>query len=127
MGKETTTNSLQLVPISSASPVIVWQLDHVAQLSSLLSTTKLPSYLEVFHLGKHTCAAKPLQKDEDDKFLQENIREFGTTLGPKELAKVKMSVELRNQMSTGKYDMTKIVDIASKFTDCKKVANMKKK
>ena len=30
-------------------------------------------------------------------------------------------------MSTGNYDMKNIVDIASRFTDCKKVANMKKK
>ena len=76
--------------------------------------------LEVFHLGEHSCEAKPLQKDEDDKFLEENVRKFGTTHGPKELAKVKMSEELRNQMSTGNYDMSEIVDIASKFTDCKK-------
>ena len=76
--------------------------------------------LEVFHLGEHTCEPKPLAKEDDDKFLEENIRKFGTTLGPKELAKVKMSEELRNQMSTGQYDMTKIADIASKFTDSKK-------
>ena len=88
---------------------------------------KVAWLLEVFHLGKHSCEAKPLQKDENDKFLQENIRKFRTTLGLKELAKVKMSEELRNQMSTGKCDMTKIVDIASKFTDCKKVANTKKR
>ena len=55
---------------------------------------KAAQLLEVFHLGKHSCEPKPLQKDEDDKFLQENIRKFGTTLGPKELAKVKMSEEL---------------------------------
>ena len=88
---------------------------------------KAAQLLEVFYLGEHSSEGKPLQKDEDDKFLEENIRKFGTTLGSKELAKVKMSEELRNQMSTGNYDMTKIVEIASKFTNCKKVANMKKK
>ena len=82
--------------------------------------------LEVFHLGKHKCQSKP-RPQEDDKFLKDNIRQFGTTLGPKELAKAKMGEELRIQMSTGEYDMNKIVQIAAKFTDGRKIANLKKK
>ena len=40
---------------------------------------------------------------------------------------MKMSQELRTQMSSGQYDMTRIADIASKFTDSKKISDMKKK
>ena len=78
------------------------------------------------HLGEHTCKAKQVAQEDDDKFLEDSIRKFGT-LGPKELAKMKMSQELRTQMSSGQYDMTRIADIASKFTDSKKISNMKKK
>ena len=34
--------------------------------------------LEVFHIGTHKCQAKP-RPDEDDKFLEDNIKQFGTT------------------------------------------------
>ena len=88
---------------------------------------KAAHILEVFHLGEHTCEAKQVAQEDDDKFLEDSIRKFGTTLGPKELAKMKMSQELRTQMSSGQYDMTRIADIASKFTDSKKISNMKKK
>ena len=88
---------------------------------------KAAHILEVFHLGEHTCEAKQVAQEDDDKFLEDSIRKFGTTLGPKELAKMKMSQELRTQMSSGHYDMTRIADIASKFTDSKKISNMKKK
>ena len=67
-----------------------------------------------------------MAQEDDDKFLEDSIRKFGTKLGPKELAKMKMSQELRTQMSSGQYDMTRIADIASKFTDSKKISNMKK-
>ena len=55
---------------------------------------KAAHILEVFHLGEHTCEAKQVAQEDDDKFLEDSIRKFGTTLGPKELAKMKMSQEL---------------------------------
>ena len=109
MGKETTTNfsTIGANKFCFICNSLAVKLHCTAV--KCIEYNKAAQLLEVFHLSKHTCEAKPLQKDEDDKFLQENIRKFGTILGPKELAKVKMSEKLRNQMSTGKYDMTKIV------------------
>ena len=77
-----------------------WPLDQKCGALKCIEYNQSAGLLEVFHIGTHKCQTKP-RPHEDDKFLEDNIRQFGTTLGPKELAKAKMGEELRNQMSSG--------------------------
>ena len=93
----------------------------------VLEFDKASRVLHVFHSGKHSCVAKPAENKEQERIVSEAISRYGTHLGPKEIAKSKMSEELHTQMSSGNYDMSKIVGIASSLCDNKQITNMRKK
>lgn len=82
--------------------------------------------LEVYHKGHHTCQVKP-NSDEHDKVIEENIRRFGANVGPKDLAQMKMTEELKKQLDSQDFDMEKIVEIAATMSDKKRIQNIKGK
>ena len=63
----------------------------------------------------------------NDAFLEEAIKETNGNVGPRELAKMKITNELLSQKRSGQHDMGAIVNIASQFTDSQRIANLKKK
>ena len=81
--------------------------------------------LIVYHTGHHTCTPK-IYLQENDKFIQSAIEETGGALGPKEIAHMKMTQEMKRQQKTGEYDINRIVDIASKLTDRQRIADIKR-
>ena len=63
--------------------------------------------LEVYHHGNHSCETKP-KSAENDTYTEENLKRFGCSVGPKKLAQLKMTEEMKNQIETGHLDMNKI-------------------
>ena len=96
------------------------------------SAVKLVEYsmqgrlLEVYHRGEHTCQLKPYT-EENDQVIEENIRRFGANVGPKQLAQMKMTEELKKQLDSQAFDMDKIVEIAATMSDKKRIQNIKGK
>ena len=82
--------------------------------------------LTVYHDGNHSCSPK-VNSSMNDAFLEEAIKETNGNVGPRELAKMKMTNELLSQKRSGQHDMGAIVNIASQFTDSQRIANLKKK
>ena len=81
--------------------------------------------LVIYNDGKHRCTPK-IQTTNDDA-IQAAIEESGGNIGPRELARLKMTQELNKQKLEGVHDMGAIVNIASQLTDTKRIANIKKK
>ena len=82
--------------------------------------------LEVYHFGNHTCKVKP-DIHANDQEIEHNIRKYGATVGPKKLAQIRMTEELKKQMDTGEFDMDEIVGIAAKMSDKKRIHNIRQK
>ena len=80
----------------------------------------------MYHDGHHSCSAK-VNFSINDIFLEEAIKETNGNVGPRELAKMKMTSELLNQKRSGQHDIGAIVNIASQFTGPQRIANLKKK
>ena len=80
--------------------------------------------LEVYHKGKHNCQLKS-NTEEHDQVIEENIKRFGANVGPKELAQMKMTEELKKQLNSQGFDMDKIVEIAATMSDNKRIQNIK--
>ena len=57
----------------------------------------------------------------NDQEIEQNIRKHGATVGPKKLAQIRMTEELKKQMDTGEFDMDEIVGIAAKMSDKKRI------
>ena len=72
--------------------------------------------LEVYHFGNHIYKVKPDIHDNDHK-IEQNIRKYGATVGPKKMAQIRMTEELKKQMDTGEFDMDEIVGIVAKMSD----------
>ena len=97
-----------------------------SQISKKYFSIGTPTLLVVYHDGKHNCQEKPNTSQHDD-YIEQCLRETGCTMGPKQLAQMKMTYELQKQKSTGTHDMAAIIEIASTMTDKKKISNIKKK
>ena len=68
--------------------------------------------LVIYHDGKHRCTPK-IQTTNNDDTIQAAIEESGGNIGPRELARLKMTQELNKQKLEGVHDMGAIVNIAS--------------
>ena len=82
--------------------------------------------LEVYHYGTHSCQVKP-KTAENDSFIEENLQKFGVAVGPKKLAQLKMTEEMRNQIETGHLDMNKIIEIGARLTDKTRIQQIKRR
>lgn len=82
--------------------------------------------LTVYHSGEHTCTCK-IDIYENDVFIQQALKETSGAVGPRELAKIKMTKELQSQRVKGQNDMMAIVNIASQLTDSKRINDIKRK
>ena len=80
--------------------------------------------LEVYHVGEHSCHLKPDTK-QNDSVIQESVMKYGANITPKDMAKMKMTEELKSQFNTGELDMDKIIDIGSQFTNRKRINQIK--
>ena len=80
----------------------------------------------VYHMGQHKCEHKPKRND-DVNYLEDEIRRYGTNVGPNEVARLQMKDELSRQLKTGAHDMSIISGIAAKFTDRKKIENIQRR
>ena len=92
----------------------------------LVEFTSQGRLLEVYHQGKHTCQLKP-NTEENDEVIEENIRRFGANVGPKDLAQMRMTEELKKQMDNQEFDMDKIIEIGASMSDKKRISNIKGK
>ena len=63
----------------------------------------------------------------NDQEIEQNIRKYGATVGPKKLAQIRMTEELKKQMDTGEFDMDEIIGIAAKMSDKKRIHNIRQK
>ena len=82
--------------------------------------------LQVYHQGKHQCHVKPNIYESDD-YVNQALEESGCAMGPKQLAFAQMTKEMTRQQTTGEINMMAIVNIATQFTDSKRIADLKKK
>ena len=80
--------------------------------------------LEVYHHVNHSCQTKP-KSAENDTYIEENLERFGCSVGPKKLAQLKMTEEMKNQIETGNLDMNKIIDIGARLTDKTRIQKIK--
>ena len=82
--------------------------------------------LEVYHHGNHSCQTKP-KSAENDTYIEENLKRFGCSVGPKKLAQLKMTEEMKNQIETGHLDMNKIIDIGARLTDKTRIQKIRRR
>ena len=68
--------------------------------------------VEVYHKGKLTCQVKP-NTEEPDQVIEENISRFGVNVGPKDLAQMKMTEEMKKQLDSQEFYVDKIVEIVA--------------
>ena len=82
--------------------------------------------LYVYYFGNYSCQPKA-KTTENDSFIEENIKKFGVAVGPKKLAQLKMTEEMKNQMETGHLDMDRIINIGARLTDKTRIQNIRRK
>ena len=82
--------------------------------------------LEVYHHGNHSCQTKP-KSAENDTYIEDNLKRFGCSVGPKKLTQLKMTEEMKNQIETGHLDMNKIIDIGARLTDKTRIQKIRRR